>query len=69
MSNSKILLTEAQASELTGFKVSTLRKRRWQGKPPQFLKIGGNVRYDANDIQAFLNSCLRESKSYLEDHS
>lgn len=66
MPNAKILLTEHQASKLMGFKVSTLRKRRCKGKAPRFLKIGSNVRYDANDIQQYLDSCVRESTSQRE---
>lgn len=62
----KILLNEQQASEATGFKVATLRKRRWQGLPPRFLKVGSKVFYDANEIQQYLNSCVRESTSQKE---
>lgn len=57
----RTLLNETQASQVIGFKVSTLRKRRWQGLPPKFLKVGSKVFYDANDIQDYLNSCVRES--------
>ena len=61
--NSKRLMTEAQASIMTGFKMATLRKRRWQGKPPRFLKVGSKVLYDANDVEGFMDSCVRESTS------
>lgn len=63
MNQSKILLTESQASEVMGFKVATLRKRRWQGVPPRFLKVGRKVFYDSHDIQDYLTSCIRESTS------
>lgn len=59
----KILLNEHSASKLTGFKVATLRKRRWQGLPPRFLKVGSKVFYDRNDLQDFLTNCLRFSTS------
>lgn len=55
----KILLTEFEASEITGFKVTTLRKRRWQGLPPQFLKVGSKVYYTEQDLQEYLDSCVR----------
>lgn len=59
----KILLNEHQASEACGFKVATLRKRRWQGLPPRFLKVGSKVYYDSDVIQQYLGSCVRESTS------
>jgi hypothetical protein len=65
----KVLLNEYQASEATGFKVATLRKRRWQGLPPQFLKVGSKVYYDSNVLQDFLTSCIRESTSQNEPAS
>ncbi len=64
----KILLNEALASEVTGFKVATLRKRRWQGLPPRFLKVGSKVFYDQDELQDYLNSCIRESTSQKEAH-
>jgi predicted DNA-binding transcriptional regulator AlpA len=59
----RTLLNEHQASQATGFKVSTLRKRRWQGLAPRFMKVGSKVFYDLDDIQAYLKSCVRESTS------
>lgn len=59
----KTLLTEYAVSEITGFKVATLRKRRWQGLPPRFLKVGSKVMYDLDDIQNYLKSCIRNSTS------
>lgn len=62
MTNRK-LLNETQASEVTGFAVKTLRKRRWEGKAPRFLKIGSKVFYDPDELQNFLKSCVRNSTS------
>jgi hypothetical protein len=59
--NAKMLLDEYQASIVTGFEVPTLRKRRWQGLPPQFLKIGSKVRYDYFELERFIHSCVRSS--------
>jgi len=59
----RTLLNEHQASQATGFKVATLRKRRWQGLAPRFMKVGSKVFYDPDDIQEFLKSCIRESTS------
>lgn len=59
--NQKILLNEHSASEVTGFKVATLRKRRWQGLPPKFLKVGSKVFYDKEVLNQYLDSCVRSS--------
>jgi len=66
MLHQPILLNEFQASEATGFKVATLRKRRWAGKPPQFLKVGRKVFYDDHKIKEFMASCVRYSTSQKE---
>jgi predicted DNA-binding transcriptional regulator AlpA len=66
MMSQQTLLNEHQASQVTGFKVSTLRKRRWQGLAPRFLKVGSKVFYDSNEIQEYLKSCVRESTSQKE---
>lgn len=70
--NSRKLMTEAEVSKATGFKESALRKRRHQGKPPRFLKVGSKVLYDANDVEGFMNSCVREctqQKSHIDMES
>ena len=59
----KTLLNETKASEVVGFTTATLRKRRWQGLPPRFLKVGSKIYYDRDDLQAFLESCIRISTS------
>lgn len=59
----KIILTESQASQVTGFKIATLRKRRWQGLPPRFMKVGSKVFYAEHDLEVFLESCVRTSTS------
>jgi len=57
----KLLLDEYQAANVTGFEVATLRKRRWQGLAPRFLKIGSKIRYDYFELETFLDSCVRKS--------
>lgn len=59
--NARLLLDEHQASTITNLEVATLRKRRWQGLPPRFYKIGSKIRYDYFELQEFLNSCSRAS--------
>ena len=59
----KTLLNEHSASEIIGFKVATLRKRRWQGLAPRYLKVGSKVFYDRDELQGFLEGCVRSSTS------
>jgi hypothetical protein len=58
-----VLLNEHQAAELLNVQVATLRRWRWAGKGPAFLKIGGAVRYDRADLEGFLASARRTSTS------
>ncbi len=57
------LMTETEAARLLGLKVATLRRWRWAGKGPRFLKLGGAVRYDQGDLTAFIEAGRRTSTS------
>ena len=63
MTSQLTLLREQQAAELLNIEVATLRRWRWAGKPPRFLKIGGAVRYDPSDLDAFIEAGRRTSTS------
>ncbi len=55
------LLNEHQAAYALGLKVATLRRWRWAGKPPSFLKIGSAVRYDPQVLTEFIEAARRTS--------
>ena len=57
------LLTEIDVAQILNLKVSTLRRWRWAGKGPHFRKLGGAVRYDPADIEAFCEASRRTSTS------
>jgi predicted site-specific integrase-resolvase len=42
---------------------ATLRKWRWEGKGPRFIKVGRKVAYKSEDIDAFINAQSRISTS------
>jgi predicted site-specific integrase-resolvase len=63
------LLKEIDAAERLSIEVSTLRRWRWSGKGPRFLKIGGAVRYHPNDLVEFLSAACRNSTSDTGDSS
>ena len=57
------LLTEAETAAVLGVKPTTLRRWRWAGKPPRFLKIGAAVRYDPAELADFIEAARRTSTS------
>lgn len=54
-------LNEIQLSELIQIKPSTLRKWRWEGKGPKFIKIGHRVMYSMLDITSYIDAQRRRS--------
>ena len=48
------LLTETEAAALLGCSVYKLQKDRRIGSPISYRKIGRSVRYDLQDIQAYV---------------
>ena len=61
--NIKRLFNEKDAAAILCVKVPTLRRWRWAGGGPRFLKIGGAVRYDLADLEAFIVASRRHSTS------
>jgi hypothetical protein len=60
------LISEAEAAQALGLSKQTLRRWRWAGKGPHFLKIEGAVRYDPNDLAEFISASRRRSTSDTE---
>lgn len=59
------LINETEAARLLALSVKTLRRWRWAGKGPRFLKIEGAVRYDSADLKEFIEASRRRSTSDL----
>ena len=57
------LLTETEVAGMLNLQVATLRRWRWMGQGPRFIKIGAAVRYDPQDITAFIVAQRRTSTS------
>ncbi|MEW6237081.1 MAG: DNA-binding protein [Candidatus Omnitrophota bacterium] len=58
------LLNERAAAAFLGFTVSALRNWRWRGGGTRFLKISAKaIRYQASDLQAWIDERLRTSTS------
>ena len=57
------LLHEAEVAKILSVKVSTLRRWRWLGEPPPFIKLGAAVRYDPQALKDYLAERVRTSTS------
>ena len=57
------LVNEHEAARRLGLSVKTLRRWRWAGKGPPFIKIGAAVRYDPHDLAEFVALSRRKSTS------
>lgn len=57
------LLKESEAAQILNLEVATLRRWRWSGRGPRFLKLGGAVRYDPQTLKAYLAERERTSTS------
>ena len=55
------LINEHEAARILGLSVKTLRRWRWAGRPPHFLKIGSAVRYDPVELATFIEAARRTS--------
>lgn len=52
--NRWMYMTEGEAADFTRFTKGTLRNLRSQGGGPQFLKVGGSIRYRLSDLIAWM---------------
>ena len=57
------LLDEQKVADRLGLSVKTLRRWRWAGRPPAFVKIGRSVRYDPAVIEGLIAAGRRVSTS------
>ena len=57
------LLKESEAARILNVEIATLRRWRWAGTGPRFLKIGVAVRCDPADLEPFIGEARRTSTS------
>ncbi len=57
------LVNEIEAARILDLSPLTLRRWRWAGKGPAFIKAGGKVLYDVADLDAWLDGHRRYSTS------
>jgi predicted DNA-binding transcriptional regulator AlpA len=56
--NNTNLMTEKEAAEKLAVSLATLRRRRLERRPPDWVKIGASVRYKVEDLESFIESCV-----------
>ena len=57
------LVNEHEVALQLGLAVATLRRWRWAGRGPRFVKIGAAVRYAPGDLAAYVDQNRRRSTS------
>ena len=57
------LIKPPEVAEMLCVSALTLRKWRWEGKGPRFVKVGRKVAYRKEDLDAFINGQIRCSTS------
>lgn len=63
MTETYSLLNEQNAALLLNVSVPTLRKWRYKGRGPKFLKLGSLVRYKPSDIEQWLTTLPQGGES------
>ena len=57
----KLLLSTKELAEVLDVHTATLATWRHEGRGPQFVKIGSNVRYRRSDVDHWLEAQTRSS--------
>ena len=63
------LLTSQQVAEMFSIPEGTLRYWRKIGVGPSWVKLEGTIRYDADDVKAYVEGCRRTPsvRAYMEE--
>ena len=48
------LITDIELSEIIGLPVQTIRKHRWLNSGLPYIRIGRSIRYDLEQVEAYL---------------
>jgi predicted DNA-binding transcriptional regulator AlpA len=56
-----VLIPAAQAPKYIGLKKQTLARRRHEGVPPRFIRLGRRVYYRASDLREWIQSQVCEN--------
>jgi len=59
--NAEKFLTQDDVAILWNISTNTLRKWRWEGKGPKFVKLGARVVYRESDVLAYAAANIKNS--------
>ena len=57
------LIKEAEAARILSVEISTLRRWRWAGRGPRFVRLGSAIRYETEVLTKFIKQGRRTSTS------
>ena len=64
------LITEKEASKITGLSVAWFQRKRWSGGGPPYVKFDHAVRYKESELAAWIDAHAgRRSTSDAQDNS
>lgn len=64
--NKETFLTQDDVAAMWNISTNTLRKWRWEGKGPKFVKLGARVVYRESDVLEYASSNIKSSTSKSE---
>ena len=56
-SHKRKLITDIELSEIIGLSCQTIRKHRWLKSGLPYIRIRRTVRYDIDQVEAYLKKC------------
>lgn len=65
----EVRLTPEEVSAIWNISTSTLSQWRWNGRGPEFIKIGKRIKYRAVDLKLFEKACIKKdtaAKGFIE---
>jgi predicted DNA-binding transcriptional regulator AlpA len=60
------LLNQKELAAYLGKSIAWCERSRWEGSGPKFVKLGRNVRYRADDVAAWIESCSGHTSTSME---
>lgn len=54
-------MTQEDLAEITGKSVDTIKRLRYTGRGPRYLRIGQTCRYLKSDVEAWLESLIEQA--------
>lgn len=69
LGNPNRFISDRVAEQITGIPVATLRRWRYEGRGPRYVKIGSSVRYNVTWLLDFLMERVVETRDSKQPHA